>query len=201
MSIPELVVGKREKLGKGESGRIRKQGKIPAVVYGLGRDPFSVTIDPKQLSEILHSEKGLNSVLNLRLSDSEDSRYVMIKDLTRHAVTDRISHVDFLRVDMDKEVTSVVPIETKGIPAGAKMGGVLTLVRHEVEIRCKPKDLQGTMTIDVSELGLDEAIRVKDLPKIDGVEYLLGPNRVIAVVHPESMDVPSEDEEDEEDAA
>lgn len=201
MSIPELVVEKREKLGKGEAGRIRKSGKIPAVVYGLNRESFSVTMDPKQVGEILHSEKGLNTVVNLRLSGSEDSRYVMIKDLSRHAVTSRITHVDFLRVDMDKEVTSVVPIQTKGTPAGIKLGGVLTLVRHEVEIRCKPKDLQGTMTVDVSGLGLDEKLCVKDLPKIEGVEYLLGPNRVIAVVHSENMEIPSDDDEDEEDAA
>jgi large subunit ribosomal protein L25 len=201
MSIPELVVDKREKLGKGESGRIRKSGKIPAVVYGLGRDPFSVSVVPKQISEILHSEKGLNTVVNLRLSDSEDTRYVMIKDLTRHAVTSRITHVDFLRVDMDKEVTSVMPIETVGVPAGAKLGGVLTTVRHEIEIRCKPKDLQGTLKLNVTGLGLDEAIRVKDLPQIEGVEYLLGPNRVIAVVHPENMEIPSDSDEEDEDAA
>lgn len=201
MSIPELVVEKREKRGKGEAGRLRKSGKIPAVVYGLNRDPFSVSVDPKKISEILHSEKGLNTVVDMRLTGSEDSRYVMVKDLSRHPVSSRIIHVDFVRIDMDQEIVSVVPVETKGTPVGVKLGGVMTLVRHEIEIRCKPKDLQGTLTIDVSGLELEDAIRVKDLPVIEGVEYLLGPSRVIAVVHAANKEVAEDEEDDEEDAA
>jgi large subunit ribosomal protein L25 len=197
MSIQEVVVTPREGLGKGEAKRLRKGGKIPSVVYGLGGESVSVSVEPKAIAKIIRSEKGLNSVLHLRLKDTEETRHVMIKDIDRHPVTDRLTHVDFLRINMDETVKAVIPIRFEGLPEGVKLGGILTTVRHEVEIECLPSNLIGTIVVDVTHLGMDDALRVKDLPKFDGVTYQLGPQRTIAVVHAEKSVVVDEDEDED----
>lgn len=182
-TIPEIVVFPREKTGKGNAGRLRKEGLIPSVVYGLDVSPSIISVEPKTIGKILHSEKGLNAVVNLRLDNSDQSRHVMIKDLDRHPVTGRLTHVDFIRIDMDKEVDASIEIEISGLPKGVKEGGVLTIVRHDVEVRCLPKYLPGILKVNVAGLGMDEAIRIGDLPALEGVAYKLDPKRVVAVVH------------------
>lgn len=197
-TIPEIVVSPREKNGTGEARRLRREeGMIPSVVYGLDAEPRSIAVAPKLINKILHSEKGLNTVVNLRLKDSEKTGYVMIKAMDRHPITDRLLHVDFLRVDMERPVHAVIPVEVSGEAPGVKMGGVLNIVRHELQITCLPKHLPGAFKIDVSGLGLDEAIRIKDLPQLEGVSYDLGPNRVVVVVHHEHTAVVDEDEAEE----
>lgn len=185
MSIQDVVVRRREVLGKEETGRLRKSGRIPGVVYGMGGEALSVSVDPKVINKVSRSEKGLNSVLNLALEGTEQTRYVMIKDMTRHPVTDYLTHVDFMRIDMDKKVHAIIPLRFAGSPEGVKLGGILTIVRHEVEITCLPKDLLGSIEVDVSKLGLDDALRIGDLPKTEGVDFVLGPTRTVAVVHAE----------------
>lgn len=198
MSIPEIIVRDRVLTGKEEAGRLRRSGRIPCVVYGLDADPKAVSVDPKNVNKIFHSEKGLNTVMNLRLEDSESTRHVMIKSVDRHPLTDRLIHVDFLRVDMDKPVTVVIPVSFTGQPAGVKLGGVLTIVRHEVEVTCLPKDLPGSYKLDVSDLGMDEAIRVGDLPQLDGVTLNLEARRTIAVVHAPDKEASDEEEDGDE---
>jgi len=194
MSIPDIIVRDRELTGKGPAGRLRRSGRIPCVVYGLEIAPRAVSIDPKYVNKIFHSEKGLNTVMNLRLEDSETTRHVMIKAVDRHPLTDRLTHVDFLRVDMNKPVTVVIPVNCTGHPEGVKLGGVLTIVRHEVEVTCLPKDLPGSFNVDVSGLGMDDALRVRDLPVIDGVTINLEPRRTIAVVHAPDKEASEEEE-------
>ena len=197
MSIQELVVYPRETTGKAEAGRLRKRGLAPSVVYGLEGGSVSISVEPKIVNKIIHSERGLNTVFNLRLENSEQSRYVMIKSIDRHPVSDRLLHVDFLRVDMDTKITTMIPIEIIGTPEGTKMGGILTIVRHDVEVECLPKDLPGVLRVDASSLGMDESLRIGDLPQIEGVEYKLAPNRVIAVVQPPEKEKTEEVEEEE----
>jgi len=197
-NIQEVVVERRENLGKGEAGRLRKSGLIPCVVYGLGGEPVPVSVKPKAISRVIHSEIGLNSVLNLRMADSDQTRYVMIKTLDRHPVTDRLIHIDFLRIDMDKKVNATIPVETVGMPEGVKLGGVLALVRHELEIECLPRHLIGVIKVDVSRLQLMDTLRVGDLPEYEGVSYVLGPKRTVATVRPKGQEV-TDDEEEEED--
>ena len=196
MSIPEIVVKERELTGKEAAGRIRREGRIPCVVYGLDSPPKSVSVDPKFVNKIFHSEKGLNTVMNLRLETSDNTRHVMIKSVARHPLTDRLIHVDFLRVDMDKPVTVVIPIKCHGQPEGVKLGGILTIVRHEVEVTCLPKDLPGTIMLDVSSLGMDQALRVSDLPAMEGVNVNLESKRTIAVVHAPDKEASEEEEEE-----
>jgi len=197
MSIPEIIVKDRDITGKEESGRIRRAGRIPCVVYGLEAPPRNVTIEPKLVTKIVKSEKGLNTVMNLKLEDSDVTRHVMIKDVTRHPLTDRLLHVDFLRVDMNKPVTTIIPVRCKGQPEGVKLGGILTIVRHEVEVTCLPKDLPGSIDVDVSGLAMDDAVRVSNLPEIEGVTINLDAKRTIAVVHAPDKEAADEDEDEE----
>ncbi len=196
MSIQSVVAYPRETLGKEESKRLRRKGLTPSVVYGLDAGPIPISVEPRSIGKIISSEKGLNSVLNLELEGSGLSRHVMIKVIDRHPVTDKLVHIDFLRIDMDSKVTAMIPIQIEGSPEGVKQGGILTIVRHQVEVECLPKDLPGSIKVDVSGLGIDEALRIKDLPSFDGVELKLGPERTVAVVHAPNI-VAEESDEDE----
>ncbi len=197
MSIQEIVVQPREWRGKEESKRLRRNGLIPSVVYGYGVNPRVIVVEPKAINKVIRSEKGMNSVLNLRLGDTKETRHVMIKAVDRHPVTDRLMHVDFLRIDMDKKIIATIQLSMEGTPVGVKLGGVLNTVRHEIDIECLPGNMPGTIGIDVSHLELDGAIRVKDLPELDGVEYQADLQDVIAVVHEPEREIVEEEEEEE----
>ncbi len=196
MSIEDVVVNRREKLGKEESNRLRKSGLIPSVVYGLGGESVPVSVEPKAITRIIRSERGLNTVLNLQLAGTDQTRHVLIKDVTRHPITDRLTHVDFIRIDMSRKVTVTIPIHIEGTPEGVKFGGVLTIVRHEVEVEALPNQIPGSISADVTHLGLDQALRIGDLPQIDGVTYTLGANRTVAVVHAEKEPAVVDDAEE-----
>lgn len=200
MSIQDLTVLPREICGKEETGRLRRQGFTPCVVYGLGGESIPVSVEPKAVNKILRSEKGLNTVLNLRMKDTDQTRYVMIKSVDRHPINDRLLHIDFLRVDMDKPITVTIPVHVTGTPAGVKLGGILTIVRHEIEVTAKPADVPASIEIDGTNIGLDEPVRIGDLPKSEGVEFALGPKRMVAVIHAPDSSSSIDDEDDDEEA-
>ncbi|MGH9313357.1 MAG: 50S ribosomal protein L25 [Vicinamibacterales bacterium] len=156
---------KRDGFGKNEARRLRAQGRIPAVLYGGqkardGAEPIAV--DPKVLMRILHSESGLNTLISLSVDGS--STRVLVKEYQLDPVTHKLLHADFYRIAMDKVLTVTVPIVVKGEPKGVKQqGGVLDFVHREVEVECLPADIPDRIEIDVSELLLNEAIRVREI--------------------------------------
>jgi large subunit ribosomal protein L25 len=156
---------KRETFGKNEARRLRAQGRIPAVLYGgqkAGENAEPIAVDPKVLMRILHSESGLNTLIALSLNGS--STRVLVKEYQVDPVTHKLLHVDFYRIAMDKVLTVTVPVVVKGEPKGVKQqGGLLDFVHREVEVECLPADIPDKIEIDVSELLLNEAIRVRDV--------------------------------------
>lgn len=197
MAIEEVVVKPRELTGKEAAGRLRRSGMIPGVVYGMGGNSVSVSVEPKIINRIIRSESGINTVLKLKLEGSANVRHVMIKEVDRHPVTDRLAHIDFLRIDMDKKLTATIPVDLVGTPEGVKLGGLLTIVRHEIDVECLAGDLPPKIQVNVEQLGLEDALRVSDLPEMEGIKYLLEGNRTIAVVHaPEAEEVAEEEEVD-----
>jgi large subunit ribosomal protein L25 len=164
-----LDVVKRDGRGKNEARRLRASGRIPAVLYGAqkpGKAPegVPVAVDPKELSRILHSESGANTLISLKL-DGRESR-VMVKEYQLDPVTHRLLHADFYQLAMDKVITVTVPILIKGEPMGVKQqGGMLDFVTREVQVQCLPTDIPENIAIDVSELMLHQAIRLRDLPE------------------------------------
>ena len=161
---------KREGRGKNEANRLRAAGQIPAVVYGPAKDGkapegVSVSVDPKALLRILHSDSGANTLINLTLDGSESR--VMVKEYQLDPVTHHLLHADFYQLAMDKAITVTVPIVLKGEPRGVKLqGGLLDFVTRDIEVQCLPTDIPEHIDVDVTELMLNQSIRVRDLPQI-----------------------------------
>jgi large subunit ribosomal protein L25 len=155
---------KRGSRGKNEARRHRAAGRLPAVVYG-GGDPLVITVEPKALSRILHSESGANTLIMLSVDGESDSR-VLVKEYQLDPVTRDPLHADFYRVAMDKPITVTVSIVLKGEPKGVKQqDGILDFVQREVEIECLPGDIPEHIEIDVSDLALNEGVRLRDVVK------------------------------------
>jgi large subunit ribosomal protein L25 len=158
-----LQAEKRSGRGKNEARRLRAQGKIPAVVYGAEKGKaVEIAVDPKILMRILHSESGVNTLIGLQL-DSGATR-VMVKEYQLDPVTHQLLHTDFYQIAMDKTLTVTVPIVLKGEARGVKQqGGIVDFVNREIEIEVLPGDIPENITVDVSELMLNQGLRVRDL--------------------------------------
>jgi len=163
-----LEAVKRDSRGKNEARRLRAAGKVPAVVYGArqGTDVpvgVPVTVDPKLLLRILHSESGVNTIIKLRVDGAETS--VLVKEYQLDPVTSALLHADFYQLAMDKLLVLTVPVLLKGEPRGVKLqGGLLDFVTREIEVECLPADIPEHIDIDVTEMELHQSIRVRDLP-------------------------------------
>src|SRR5476649_2007516 len=167
--MPEVVVAKaREgKFTKNAARRVRVAGKIPAVLYGSGHDPVAVEVDPKQISRILFSEAGHNTIFDVELGTGAASK-AMIVDWQREPIKDQLIHIDLKRIALDKTLKVSVRVKLMGIPIGVKTaGGILDLVLREVEIECLPGDIPSHVDVDVSGLEMHGVIRVGGLPHSD----------------------------------
>jgi large subunit ribosomal protein L25 len=164
-----LEVAKRDTRGKNEARRLRASGRIPGVVYGVRAggaavDSVAVAVDPKEVLRILHSESGANTLINLRLDGAETR--VMVKEYQLDPVTHGLLHADFYQLAMDKAITVTVPITLKGEPKGVKLqGGLLDFVTRDVQVQCLPADIPEHIDVDVSEMMLNQSIRLRDLPQ------------------------------------
>lgn len=155
---------RRERFGKNEAGRIRREGQIPAVLYGEARESESIAVDPKALLKILRSQSGVNTLIALKLDGGDDAR-VLVKEYQVHPVDHHLLHADFYRVAMDKVLRVSIPVHLTGEAKGVKVeGGILDFVHREIEVECLPADIPEHITIDVSELGIHDGVRVRDLP-------------------------------------
>ncbi len=182
--MAEVIVAKaREgKFNKNAARRVRAAGKIPAVLYGSGLDPVAVELDPKQISRILYSETGANTILDVEVAGHPATK-AMIVDFQREPIKDRLIHIDLKRIALDKALRVRVRVKLLGIPIGVKTeGGVLDQVLREVEIECLPADIPGHIDVDVSELGMHQVIRVSGLPHSDKIKYLTSEDATVAHV-------------------
>jgi large subunit ribosomal protein L25 len=154
----------RETFGKNEARRTRREGKVPGVLYGGdGAKATPISVEPKALLKILHSESGANTLISLKLSGTADTK-VLVKEYQLDPVTHQVLHADFYRVAMDKLIQVTIPVVVKGEPKGVKQqGGILEFIRREIEVECLPADIPENVEVDVSELMLHQGIRVRDL--------------------------------------
>lgn len=172
----------RETFGKNAARRIRSSGRIPAVVYGGGGPSISLTIDPKSIVRILHSEAGHNAIFTLQIPDKAPAR-VMLRDWQWEPTRGSLIHVDMVRIARDAKLRVRVPIRVTGEPQGVKIqGGVLEFILREVEVECLPDDIPEHIILDVSELVIGRQLRVSDLPVSANVKVLAEPARVVAHV-------------------
>jgi large subunit ribosomal protein L25 len=158
-----LDVVRRDRFGKNEAVRIRQEGRIPAVVYGNASQAEPVSVDPKALLKILRSQSGANTLIALKI-DGADAARVLVKEYQIHPISHHLLHADFYRVAMDRVLRVTVPVHLTGEAKGVKaQGGVVDFVHREVVLECLPADIPEHITVDVTELMLNDGIRVRDI--------------------------------------
>jgi large subunit ribosomal protein L25 len=164
---------------KNVARRLRRNGQIPAVVYGAKKDSIPVTVDPRQISRILHSESGHNTIFDLQVG-SERTK-AMIVDWQYEPIKGTLLHIDLKRVAMDQTLRVKVPIQTQGEAAGVKQqGGILELVLRELEVECLPGDIPSHFDVDVSNLVFGQVLRVADIPRSGKVKFVTDENQPVA---------------------
>ncbi len=168
--------------GKNEARRLRKAGRIPAVLYGADQDSVALAVDPLVVSRILHSASGHNTIFQLSVRGGEVTP-AMIVDWQYHPVTDGLLHVDFKRIDPSRRIRVRVPVVAQGDPRGVKQqGGLLELVTREIEIECLPEEIPEHFTVDVTPLWIGQNIRAGDVPMTGSMRLMSSPEAVIAHV-------------------
>jgi large subunit ribosomal protein L25 len=171
----------REPGNKNHARRVRRDGKVPGVVYGAGKDSLPVSVDPRQVLRILHSETGHNTIFDL--SFNGDRTKAMIVDWQYEPIKGKLLHIDVKRIAMDQALKVSVPIFLKGEAEGVKtQGGILEQILREVEVECLPGDIPSHIDADVTHLVFGTVLRVADLPHSDKVKFLSDPNQPVAHV-------------------
>src|ERR1700686_2891898 len=167
--------------GKNEARRLRGQGQTPAVLYGAGQESVAVAVNPREVAKILHSVSGHNTIFNLSLDGS--STPVMIVDYQNDPVRDTLLHLDLKRIDLSKRIVVKVPVLVHGEPKGVKLqGGLLEVIKREIEIECLPDEIPEHFDIDVTELMIGQNIRAGTIPLSDNMKLISPPDQVIAHV-------------------
>lgn len=180
-----VAVAPRTDRGKNASRRLRAAGMVPGNVYGMNLEPYSVAVDPRRIEEILRMGSGRNTIFRLSLGEGKQSRAVMLRELQRDPVREDLVHVDFLRVDETKPVEVSVPVRLLGTAVGVKNeGGVVDFVHRSIEVSCLPNAIPEHFDIDVSDLHLNQHVAVKDIVFAEGIEVLVDPETILAVIAP-----------------
>ncbi len=178
MKILELKTEKRTTKGSRAITKLRMTGKIPAILYGHKQDNVMLCMKEDEFTRILHT-----GTRTLYLTYDHQKESALIKEIQYDHVSDRVLHVDFSRIDLDEMVKLRVPIGLAGESIGVKEGGILTHVMKDIEIECLPTSIPEMIKVDVSELALGKAIHVKELPALEGIQYLPDTEAVVVSVH------------------
>ncbi|MGA7616408.1 MAG: 50S ribosomal protein L25 [Thermoanaerobaculia bacterium] len=202
MAELQLEVSRRDRTGKEYAKKLRRNGVIPAVVYGGHREPVPIEVDRKQVTELVtKSQHGLRSIFLLKMKDSDQQRHAMIKEIDVDPVSRTMRHIDFVRVVMDEIVRVTIPIHHVGTAVGLKMGGLLDFQLRELHVECLPDAIPDTIDIDVTALEVGHFYRISDLNLPEGVKVLDDPERVVVSVSMPRAEVVEEAAEEETEAA
>ena len=187
----KLTVQTRAQVGRNAIKKVRKEGLIPGVIYGVGQEPINLEVNGRQLSTVLAHASSENILLELEIVDGDNKRnsLAMIQEVQHHPIQRRILHVDFHAVSATEKITAEVPIETIGEPVGVKTnGGLLEHNLRELEVECLPGDLPERIEVDVSSLDVNQSIHVKDLKLPPGVEAVADPDLTVVAVSAARVD-------------
>jgi large subunit ribosomal protein L25 len=172
----------REAGTKNHARRVRREGKIPAVVYGASKEALPVTVDPRHVLRILRSDSGHNTIFDLALNGGERTK-AMIVDWQYEPIKGHLLHIDLKRIAMDKALRVSVPVVLQGVAEGVKTeGGILEQMLREVEIECLPGDIPSHIDVDISDLTFGKVLRVSDLPHNPKLKFLSDANQPVAHV-------------------
>lgn len=180
----------REQMGKKQTARLREKGKLPAVVYGHGKDPVSITIDAHDFVEGLHHG---HRIFEVKLAKGKET--LLVKDLQYDHLGKNVIHADLVRVDLSERVTVTVPIELRGTAKGTHEGGIVDQSLDHLEVECVVSSIPEVIAISVKELGVDEAIHARDVVLPDGVMLKTNPDAMICICHLPKVKAAAEEEE------
>ena len=195
----DLKASVRETVGNGPARVLRRAGQTPAVLYGRKTEPVLLSVDTKDLEQILKKGSFGQVILNLVIQNGKKvTRSAIIKELQAHPVSGNLIHIDFYEVDMKRQIKVMVPVVTTGKSVGIEEGGLLNIVRRELEVFCLPGDIPEAIEIDISELGIGDSIHLEDVPLGENVEVATDVNyTVVTVLSPKVEEEEVEEEEEE----
>jgi len=177
-----LVAEPRSSRGKNEARRLRVQGFTPAIMYGADKDPVAVAVSPKEITKILRSNTGHNTIFNLSVTGGETTP-VMIIDWEHEPVKESLLHIDLKRIDPAKRMIVKIPVHITGEAKGVKIqGGLLEIANRQIEVECLPDDIPEAFDVDVADLGLNQAIRASQLPMTASMKLIAPADTVIVHV-------------------
>jgi large subunit ribosomal protein L25 len=183
MSEMTIQVLKRERTGKGGSRESRRNGMIPGVVYGGGKDSVPIQLDRKTFVEMMKKSDSENPIFLLKLSDSGQERHAILRDLQRDPVSRMVIHLDFQRIEMNQKVHVTVPVELVGTAVGVKTeGGLLEFITRELKIECLPGDIPNHIEVDISGLHVGQHVEAGALQLPNGVTLFDDPEKVIVTL-------------------
>lgn len=184
MDIRELTVEKRTATGKQPARRLRRQGRVPAILYG-GDHPVIIAVDPREITRIMHGHEGGTQLLRVAFGGSGDTRMAIIREMQFDPVSERLVHVDLQEVRMDRPIQVTVPLRHVGEPTGVKEAkGILEMILRDVQVSCLPGAIPEVIDADVSPLGIHDVLTVGDLTVPGGVRILTDPGQAVATVAP-----------------
>lgn len=176
-----LKAEKRARTGSGKLNQMRAEGLVPAVMYGAGFECVNLKLNAKEFSAVLASSLSEHILVSLEIPEL-GNKMALVKDVQRNAITGQFLHVDFLQVDANTEIHATIPVVLHGEAAGTKLGGILEQHIHDIEVKCKSKDLPESIEVDVTELGLNEPLTIGDLKLPKGVAPVLGGDVIVVLI-------------------
>lgn len=204
MDLIELKTKVRTTTGNGPARRLRMSGQIPAVLYGPKTEPVLLSVNKSDL-ELVFKKGGIGQViLNLVIQQNGKTvtRPAMIKELQTHPVSRNFIHVDFYEIKMDQKITAKIPVITTGKAKGVELGGILQIIRRELDVKCLPLEVPESIEIDITDLDIGDSIHVGKIQLEGEIEFLEDDNyTVVTVLSPKIEEEPEEEEEVEEEEA
>jgi large subunit ribosomal protein L25 len=201
----KLEVQKRDARGSAEVRRLRKQGLIPGVIYGGGKDPAAISVPERELRRALTGAGGLHAILDVVVQGdgNSDARPAILKDYQQDVISGRVAHIDLHQVRLDRPIQASVVVQLVGESVGAKEGGVLSQVSREVTVEALPMEIPEHIEAEVSAMNIGDTLRLADLPPIEGVTFVDDPEETVLanVTVPTKVEEPEPEEEELEEGA
>jgi large subunit ribosomal protein L25 len=182
MAQAKLAAEARQDKGKGVARKLRAAGRVPAVMYGHGESTRSLSLDAHELELLFGKVHWENTLITLDIGG--ESIPTLVREVQSHAFKGDVLHVDFYQIHADEKLEVEIPIRLHGTPAGTKLGGVLSHAINDLMVRCLPNNIPNHIDVDISHLGINEAIHVRDIKLPEGVESVIDGDRTVCVLNP-----------------
>ena len=188
----------RKTVGNGPARTLRREGKVPAVLYGPKTESVLLSIDSKDFEQILKEASVGSVLLNLQIQNGKTyTRSAMIKELQTHPVSGNFLHVDFYEVDMQKKITAKIPVVAKGHSIGVEVGGLLQYVRRELEVLCLPTEIPEAIEVDITDLDIGDSVHIDEIPLEGEIEIAAAMNFTVLTILSPKVEVEEVEEEEE----